>query len=294
MREGTITLGDGRTVGFADYGTPGQIAVLSCHGGPGCRIEPEIIAGQAAAANLRLIGIDRPGYGLSTARPGRTIAGWVPDALAVMDHLQIDRFISVGQSTGGAYALALAAMSDRVIGAVACCALSDMKRADLKALMPDTVVWNAPDREAAKAIVAAQMMGEDGSKITVHTGGVPLPESDRAFFADPVTRDWWIRCIPEWVRQGLDGFTDDRIADGGGWDTFDVTSITCPVSVIHGGSDNFAPPANAYHTAAIVPGATLRIFDPLGHFSIVREVVPAIREVLSRVSGRMPVEASSA
>ena len=69
------------------------------------------------------IGIDRPGYGLSTPQPDRTIAGWVPEALTVMDSLDIDQFFTVGVSTGGAYALALAALEpDRVLGVVACCA----------------------------------------------------------------------------------------------------------------------------------------------------------------------------
>jgi pimeloyl-ACP methyl ester carboxylesterase len=121
MKEATITVEDGRTVGFADYGSPDQTAVLWCHGGPGCRIEPEPFAASAPEAGFRFVGIDRPGYGWSTPQPGRTIGGWISDALAVLDHLGIDRFVAVGASTGGAYALALAASSDRVIAAVACC-----------------------------------------------------------------------------------------------------------------------------------------------------------------------------
>jgi pimeloyl-ACP methyl ester carboxylesterase len=85
MKDGTITLNDGRLVAFADYGTPDQIAVLWCHGGPGSRLEAGVCAAAAARAGLRLIGIDRPGYGRSTAQPGRTIGGWAPEALAVID-----------------------------------------------------------------------------------------------------------------------------------------------------------------------------------------------------------------
>jgi pimeloyl-ACP methyl ester carboxylesterase len=33
---------------------------------------------------------------------------------------------------------------------------------------------------------------------------------------------------------GLQGYTDDRLADGAGWVTFDVRSIRCPVTVLHG------------------------------------------------------------
>ena len=123
MNEGMITTKDGRTIGFADYGTPDQTALLWCHGGPGSRFEPAFFAEAASRAGLRLIGIDRPGYGFSTPQPGRTIGGWVPDAIAVLDHLGIDRLLVAGASTGGAYALALAAQSPRVIAAVACCAV---------------------------------------------------------------------------------------------------------------------------------------------------------------------------
>jgi pimeloyl-ACP methyl ester carboxylesterase len=124
----TIERPDGRTVGITDYGTRGDTAVLWCHGGPGSRREPAYLRVVAREAGLRIVGIDRPGYGLSTPQPGRTIAGWVPDALAVADHLDIDRFVTVGLSTGGAYALAIAALaSNRVIGVVPCCSMTDMR-----------------------------------------------------------------------------------------------------------------------------------------------------------------------
>ena len=56
-------------------------------------------SGSPTSGRLRLVGIDRLGYGLSEPQPGRTIAGWVADALAVADFLDIDRFATVGEST---------------------------------------------------------------------------------------------------------------------------------------------------------------------------------------------------
>jgi pimeloyl-ACP methyl ester carboxylesterase len=61
----TIGLASGHTVGFADYGIPDATAVLWCHGGPGSRLEPAYLRRAASEAGLRIIGIDRPGYGLS-------------------------------------------------------------------------------------------------------------------------------------------------------------------------------------------------------------------------------------
>lgn len=282
-----IELRDGRTVGYADYGTAAETALLWCHGGPGSRLEPQALAPTARAAGLRIIGIDRPGYGESTPLPGRKIAQWVPDALAVIDHLGIDRFVTVGASTGGAYALALASRSERVLGTVACCALTDMRWAEGKEMMTRggsqiADLWNAPDR--AKALeIAAAVFGEDGSKLATQVGtGPPLPPADMALFSNPEWLLGLVGSLPVMFAHGVAGYTDDRLADGPGWGSFDVSAIRCPVVVLHGGSDSIVPVAHAHHTAKIVPGASLRVFGELGHFSIVQEVIGVVRELLGR------------
>jgi pimeloyl-ACP methyl ester carboxylesterase len=281
----TIRLASGRTVGFADHGRPDGTAVLWCHGGPGSRLEPAYVAPAAAEAGLRLVGIDRPGYGLSTPEPGRTIAGWVPEALAVVDHLGIDRFVTVGISTGGAYALAVAALApERVLGVVPCCSMTDMRHQPSR----DTVsrphahaVWDAPDRPSAMAAAVASH-GIDGSRIVESAEGPPLAPSDLAMLVDHPFGRHWMAAVPAMFAQGLEGYTDDRLADGGGWTSFDVADVACPVIVLHGAADVIADPVHARHTAAIVPGAELRVVDDLGHFSIEDRLVPAILDVLAR------------
>ena len=283
MADGQIRLEDGRQVGYADYGARGDTAVLWCHGGPGSRKEPEALAPDARAAGLRLIGIDRPGYGLSTARPGRSIASWVPDGLAVADHLGAERFVAVGVSTGGAYSLALAAASPRVIGVVACCALTDMRWPEGRRTMekPGTGdLWAAPDREAALAL-ATQIFGADGSKMLAPGGAIQeLPPADMKLLADPQWLAGMVAGLREMFASGVQGYTDDRLADGPGWGTFDVRKIRCPVTVLHGGSDTIVPVAQARHTASIVPGAKLEIHEELGHFSIAYEVLGAVIRLL--------------
>ena len=284
MKNGTITMTDGRIVGFADYGSSAQPAVVWCHGGPGNRLEPSFVADAAARAGIRLIGIDRPGYGLSTPQPGRTIGGWVPDALAVLDSLGIDQFLALGASTGGAYALALASRSSRVIGAVACCAVSDMRWVEGKAMnVCCHAFWNARDRDDARAI-AVELFGEHGENLLPPRGPAGLDAADAALFATPDFLAWWISCVPEMFTHGVVGYVDDRLADANGWGTFDVTRITCPVTVLHGAIDGLMPVANAHHTAALVPGATLRVFEGLGHLSIMTKVVEVTSELLTKVA----------
>jgi pimeloyl-ACP methyl ester carboxylesterase len=153
MIDSTIVLTSGRTIGYALFGGGDGPPVLWCHSGPGSRLSPAYVAGTAAGSAYRFIGIDRPGYGRSDPLPGRTITDWVGDALAVADHPGIDRFATVGTSTGGQYGLALAACAPgRVSGVVAACSMTDMRYAPARATMsyPHAIaVWNAPDRDHA-------------------------------------------------------------------------------------------------------------------------------------------------
>ena len=284
MKNGTITMNDGRIVGFADFGTPTQPAVLWCHGGPGNRLEPLLVAADAARAGLRLIGIDRPGYGRSTAQPGRTIGEWTAEAIAVLDHLGIDRFLVLGGSTGGAYALALAAHSSRVLGAVACCAVSDMRWAEGKAMnVCCHAFWYARDRAEA-ILLGVETFGPRGEKLLPPLGPPGADASDAAFVTTPGFLSAWIPCVGEMFTSGMAGYVDDRLADANGWGSFDVQQITCPVTVLHGADDGMIPVANAHHTAALVPGATLRVFEGLGHLSIFSKAVEVTSELLTKVA----------
>jgi pimeloyl-ACP methyl ester carboxylesterase len=112
--------------------------------------------------------------------------GWVPEALAVADHLDIDRFVTVGTSTGAAFALAVAALaSERVLGVVPRCSMTDMRWQPARATMsrPTPTPCGMPlDRESAMA-TAVESHGLDGSKIIESAEGPPLAPSDLAMIA---------------------------------------------------------------------------------------------------------------
>jgi pimeloyl-ACP methyl ester carboxylesterase len=283
-----LLLADRRMVGFSGFGPPGGLPVVICHGGPGSRLAPRRLAASAGASSLRLIGIDRPGYGLSTPLPGRTIGSWVPDALAVLDELGVDRFIAAGTSTGGAYALALAALApERALGCVVCCGLSDLRWAEGKAMASVNRMGEMfdADRETALAI-ASEVLGPDGGRMATAMENVQLTPADMEVVRDPEWMAAWNAEIPEMFAQGVVGYADDRLADGMGWGSFDVGAITCPVVVLHGGSDQGVPVAHAHNTAKVVPGAELRIFEHHGHFSISTELLPVLNELAARVGKR--------
>jgi pimeloyl-ACP methyl ester carboxylesterase len=116
-REQDVRLADGRVLRVLDTGPADGDAVLVCQGTPASRrLHDGWVT--AAAAGLRLISYDRPGYGSSSPQPGRTIADTASDVAAIADDLGLDRFAVWGPSAGGPHALACAALlADRVVAA---------------------------------------------------------------------------------------------------------------------------------------------------------------------------------
>ena len=118
-REETFTLPDGRTLGCLMCGAEDGFPVFCFHGFPGCRLDYAGFAQPAARRGLLLISPDRPGIGLSSPQPGRTLLDAPKDVKALADALDLPRFALYGVSGGGPYALACAwALPERAVGAV--------------------------------------------------------------------------------------------------------------------------------------------------------------------------------
>jgi pimeloyl-ACP methyl ester carboxylesterase len=161
--------------------------------------------------------------------------------------------------------------------------MTDVRWAEGRATMsrPHThAVWEAPDRVAAIA-AATEAHGEGGSKMRAGMAAV-LAASDVELFGSAPWMTQAAAAFRAMFAQGLEGYADDRLADGGGWVSFDAAAIQCPVTVLHGASDRIVDVIHARHTAELIPGAGLAVFDDLGHFSITTKVVPAIRALLQR------------
>jgi pimeloyl-ACP methyl ester carboxylesterase len=60
-----------------------------------------------------------------------------------------------------------------------------------------------------------------------------------------------------------------------------LAGIRAPSLVIHGADDPLMPPAAGEDTAALIPGAALRIIDGMGH-DLASEVVPEVVQLISR------------
>jgi pimeloyl-ACP methyl ester carboxylesterase len=111
----SLQLHDGRTLGYVEYGNPDGTPLFYFHGHPGSRFEAGFLAEQAKKHGTRLIGVDRPGLGLSTYKAGRQLLAWPDDVAELADSLRLSHFAVVGFSGGSLYALSCAyKLSDRL------------------------------------------------------------------------------------------------------------------------------------------------------------------------------------
>src|SRR5206468_3620647 len=103
-----IRLEDGRHLAWYEAGDPRGMPCLYSPGTPVSGLGGLVYDRPARRAGLRLISVDRPGYGHSDFLPKRRLLDYPSDIEALAEHLRLERFASVGESGGAAFALALA------------------------------------------------------------------------------------------------------------------------------------------------------------------------------------------
>jgi pimeloyl-ACP methyl ester carboxylesterase len=111
-------LKDGRRLAYAEYGDNDGDPAFYFHGTPGSRLEAALLHEEARRRRFRLIGVDRPGFGLSDHDPARQFDHWPDDVAELADALGFERFAVIGLSGGGPHVIACAArIPHRLTGA---------------------------------------------------------------------------------------------------------------------------------------------------------------------------------
>lgn len=270
MADGTIRLRDGRTLGYAEFGQGSGDALL--YFGTS-RLEARLLAEPAERAGIRLIGLDRPGMGLSEFQPARRLLDWARDTADLADRLRIDRLAVVGVSAGGPHALACAhALPDRL---TACGIVSGVGPVVQRFHM--RVPWMLKSMMWLMSLFF-QDKDRAGKSLTRFTQG--WPESDRNSLLVPGVCELWAASLAESFRQGARGMSYDSLLVAGPHWGFDLADITLPrLFLWHGEFDEDVPVAMGRTVAENLRGCTAS-FYPEGHLSVIvnhrEEIVTAL------------------
>jgi pimeloyl-ACP methyl ester carboxylesterase len=275
----TMTLPDGRTLGWAQYGAIDGKPLLYFHGGVSSRLDIEFASRHCQENNIRLIAPDRPGIGISSPQPKRSLLDWTSDVEHLLNHLNIESLPLLGWSLAGPYVWACAYKLPQRFTKISTVGgaspiLPPVKVEQL-GLLADRMLLSCPP--ALESVLAASL---DAS------GKLPAPtmkwilenelsENDKAIVQELSLAEA-TDFIFESTRQGGMGVVDDYRAVAQDWG-FDLGEIRGDVTLWHGDEDRLLPILMTQYLKDHIPHATVNIVPKRGHFLLHR----MLDEVLS-------------
>lgn len=268
-----------RTLRVRDAGDREGRPVVYCHATPGSRLDMSFADDLATALGVRLVSFDRPGYGGSSSAPFGLVSV-AHDAAAVADALGLDRFATLGQSGGGPFSLAVAAvLGDRVTRAGVAAGGGPFD------LVPDAIASLDDNDTAALALLPGDPTGAakgfaDGFEdfATMFQASTPteiianfrpmLSPRDIEIADDPHVAAELGASMKESLRQGTSCAGWDNVAWVGPWE-IDVSAVGSPVLLWYGGDDRFCRPEHGVWLRDHLPDAHLVLREGDGHFGFI-------------------------
>jgi pimeloyl-ACP methyl ester carboxylesterase len=266
----TISLRDGRTLAYAEYGDPHGKPVFFFHGIPGSRLfrPPDEVT---TRLGVRLITTDRPGSGHSTYQSGRRITDWPADIVQLADYLGLQKFFLAGHSGGGPYTSACAhALPGRVLGAAI---LSGAGPVDANAALNKMTPLNRLGFSIGRytplplwRLLAWYLfrMGHDNPAYLFERGAKDRPRADTEVLNTPGILELNYASQSEGLLQGTRGYALEARLLVCPWG-FRLEEIRLPVQVWHGSDDVDTPVAMGQAVAARIPNSQLTICPGEGH-----------------------------
>lgn len=255
----TVELHDGRVLGYEEWGPADGYPVLGFLGTP-LSLLAHLGEGAPEAAGVRLVLVDRPGYGVSDFQPGRTLLDWPGDVAKLADTLGLDRFAVFGMSGGGPHAAACAhALADRVsVLALVSSPGPVWDRRELRYSLPlhrqPLIELAARDSEAAKHILLEDCR-RDLDRLA---RGEDLDDGS----TDPKIRD---RLRAAMLAATPEGYAHDLfLLFVSPWG-FAPEEIAMPTTIWHGDRDPAVPFAIAEFYARTIPQSSLHVVPGGGH-----------------------------
>jgi pimeloyl-ACP methyl ester carboxylesterase len=269
---------DGRRL-RVEIGGDGPRVLLAHLGSPNAGVLHEPWARDAAERGLTLVTYDRPGYGGSDPRPGRTVADCVDDVRAVAAAVGFDRCGVWGYSGGGPHALACAALGADLVAAVATigspapieqmgadffAGARDGMRDDLALYDSDRAAWERGNHAQWEELTA--MTVDD----LVESWSPGVAPADREALAGEFG-PWLHRAIQRGLEPGDEGWEEDDVAIFHRPWGFDPAGIRVPVKIWHGTDDTFVPCGQGRWLAGRIPHAETEIRAGDGHARVMAE-----------------------
>ncbi|PSN73478.1 alpha/beta-hydrolase [Corynespora cassiicola Philippines] len=265
-------------LGYHISGKSSGQPVFYFHGSPSSRLEADDFNAVANEMNVCVIGVDRPGIGLSTYRPDYTLLDWPHDIRQLASHLGFSQFRVMGGSGGGPYALACAReIPEDMLKGTGILAGVAPPESSSKAISWTKWMAFAVNRWTPEWILCLflewALVRHSRNPDQTHWRRIiiegmlkTMPPEDQRLL-DEVSTESWIKSIRECCLTGPHGYVLDARIILRPW-PFRLNSIKAKVQIWNGTEDEDTPIDSARWMTDQLPNGNLREFPGDSHFSI--------------------------
>lgn len=272
----SLKLPDGRCIEYIDNGVSSKSALILHHGTPTSMTVWGTWLAAAAEEGIRAIAFTRPGYASSDRKVGRSIIDANEDLVEILNQLAVEKFVSVGWSGGGPYALASGLLNKcsgvQLIASVSPYDAEDfdwfqdqtpemVEEAKISARsLEDSINFKENYYKEFRDMTAEQFLTEYAKRSSFESFETTYREfsKDLSF------------SMHEALRDGVIGYAEDEYAFLRNWG-FETKEIQVPVLIWQGLDDLSVSPHMARWLNANISNPTLKLLEGQHHSSIMVE-----------------------
>lgn len=265
-------LSDGRNVAYAEYGDPDGEPIFHCHSVLGSRLELAFDAREISEQkSVRLIVMDRPGYGASDPEPKTNFINWVKDLVQLADHLNIEKFSLTGYAMGGIYALACAhEIPERLkkVTVISAC-MAPESPSDFENIIPLYKMNYRLAKHIPKvygllsAVLVKGVLSDPASFFEQFSA--KLDEADRNIMYSENFKTGMFDALKEGFRLGGKASSRDVVQLMHDW-SFNLSDINIPINIWHGSCDYHVPLVLGERFTEHIKNTKLHIKEEQGHY----------------------------
>ena len=265
-------LSDGRNLAYAEYGNPEGEPLFHCHSVLGSRLELAFDAQHISQQkSVRLIVIDRPGYGASDPYLKTNFTNWVKDLTQLADHLNIGQFSVTGYAMGGIYALACAHEIPKRLKQVAIIGtgMRPESASDYETIIPLYKMNNRLARHIPKvyclltAVTVKGILSEPATFFKQFNDY--LDPADQGIMNSERFKTEMFASLIEGFRQDGKAAAKDVVQLMQDW-CFNLANINIPIHIWHGSSDYHIPLVLAKRFTEHIKETKLSVKEGEGHY----------------------------
>jgi len=291
--DNSINLSDGRTLGYAEYGTPSGFPVFYFHGGQESRLSSMFMDKTAKKLDIKIIAPDRPGVGISTFQANREFVDWCNDIAELADSLGLTKYSVFGLSGGAPHVLAcVAGDTSRIENAsIVSGATPYDYKGTLKGMwVPVKLIHWFASMKKDKLLRKFIQSDFDGlvnkPEQRIRQFQKYLPKPDKALMTNHPEYGWeFIEGSKESYRQGIEAVVQEWKLYVSNWQ-MNVNAIHFPINLWYGSADKMAPIFRGNYYVSELPNSNLNMIENEGHFSLIRN---HLEDILSELKPNLSV-----